>query len=120
MILTDVELSRPRAFLSYQLNLHCLVKHATLGFGMNKNKRKRKAKILKYTAIFEPEEDGGYSVYVPSLPGCISQGDSFEKAATNIKEAIELYLEDIPQIDLDLLYTEASIFTAPVEVVLTR
>jgi len=81
---------------------------------------KRKAKILKYTAIFEPEDDGGYSVYVPSLPGCVSQGDSFEEAAANIKEAIELYLEDISQTDLDLLYTETKVFAVPVEVAVKR
>ena len=45
--------------------------------------------------ILEPSDEGGYSVYVPSLPGCISEGDSKEEALTNIKEAIELYLEPI-------------------------
>ena len=42
----------------------------------------------KFTVILEPEEDGGYSVHCPALPGCSSQGDSFEKALDNIKEAI--------------------------------
>jgi len=45
--------------------------------------------------VFEPSEEGGYTVYVPSLPGCISEGDSKEEALKNIKEAIELYLEPI-------------------------
>ncbi len=44
--------------------------------------------------LFEQEKDGGYSVSVPSLPGCVSQGDTFEEATKNIQEAIELYLED--------------------------
>lgn len=57
------------------------------------NKRK-KAKVLEYNAIFTPEEEGGYSVSVPDLPGCLSQGDTFEQAKKNIAEAIELYLED--------------------------
>ncbi|UCE08784.1 MAG: type II toxin-antitoxin system HicB family antitoxin, partial [bacterium] len=39
--------------------------------------------------------EGGYTVYVPSLPGCISEGDTKEKALTNIREAIELYLEPV-------------------------
>ncbi|MFH1896130.1 MAG: type II toxin-antitoxin system HicB family antitoxin [bacterium] len=47
---------------------------------------------LKYQVLFYPEEEGGYSVTVPTLPGCVSQGDTFEEAVTNIKEAIELYL----------------------------
>ena len=48
---------------------------------------------MKLTVILEPQEEGGYTVYVPSLPGCISQGDTKEEALKNIKEAIELYLE---------------------------
>jgi predicted RNase H-like HicB family nuclease len=45
--------------------------------------------------VLEPSEEGGYTVYVPSLPGCISEGDSEEEAVDNIKEAIELYLEPV-------------------------
>ncbi|MGB9500421.1 MAG: type II toxin-antitoxin system HicB family antitoxin, partial [Dissulfuribacterales bacterium] len=40
-------------------------------------------------------EEGGYTVIVPSLPGCISEGDTREEAIKNIKEAIELYLEPV-------------------------
>jgi predicted RNase H-like HicB family nuclease len=47
-----------------------------------------------FNVILQQEQDGGYCVSVPALPGCFSQGDSFEEAITNIKEAIELYLED--------------------------
>jgi len=53
-----------------------------------------KRKIFEYTAVFEEEKEGGYSVWVPTLPGCASQGETFEEALNNIKEAIELYLED--------------------------
>lgn len=42
----------------------------------------------KFTVILEPEQDGGYSVHCPALPGCSSQGDSLEEALDNIKEAI--------------------------------
>lgn len=45
--------------------------------------------------VLEPDEEGGYTVYVPALPGCISEGDTKEEAINNIKEAIELYLETI-------------------------
>lgn len=48
---------------------------------------------MKLTIVLEPQEEGGFTVYVPSLPGCISQGDTKEEAVKNIKEAIELYLE---------------------------
>lgn len=48
---------------------------------------------MKLTVVLEQQEEGGYTVYVPSLPGCISQGETKEEALKNIKEAIELYLE---------------------------
>lgn len=51
-------------------------------------------KVLEYNAIFQKEREGGYSVWIPSLPGCASQGETFEEALDNIKEAITLYLED--------------------------
>ena len=47
---------------------------------------------MKLKVYFESSEDGGYTVYVPSLPGCISEGNSIEEATENIKKAIELYL----------------------------
>ena len=45
--------------------------------------------------VLEPSEDGGYTVTVPSLPGCISEGENREEALKNIKEAIALYLQPI-------------------------
>ena len=41
---------------------------------------------MRYTVLLEPEEDGGFVVSVPALPGCISQGDT--------REAIAVYVED--------------------------
>jgi len=49
-------------------------------------------RILEYVAVFEQEHDGGFSVVIPALPGCISEGDTFEEAQENIQEAAELYL----------------------------
>jgi predicted RNase H-like HicB family nuclease len=45
--------------------------------------------------MLEPSEDGGYTVTVPSLPGCISEGDTRDEALVNIREAIQLYLEPV-------------------------
>jgi predicted RNase H-like HicB family nuclease len=45
--------------------------------------------------IMKWAKDNGYIVYVPSLPGCISEGDTKEEALSNIKEAIELYMEPV-------------------------
>ena len=50
---------------------------------------------MKLKVVLEPSSEGGYTVYVPSLPGCISEGDTLEEALTNIQEAIELYLEPV-------------------------
>jgi predicted RNase H-like HicB family nuclease len=50
---------------------------------------------MKLKVVLEPSDEGGYSVYVPSLPGCISEGDTKEEALSNIKEAIELYMEPV-------------------------
>jgi len=47
--------------------------------------------VLSYKVVFEPAEEGGYTV--PSLPGCISEGDTYTEAQKNIKEAIEGWIE---------------------------
>ena len=49
---------------------------------------------MKYTVVLQRESDGGFSAYVPALPGCVSQGDSRDDALANIREAIDLYVED--------------------------
>ena len=49
---------------------------------------------MRYTVVLEQEEDGGYVAIVPALPGCVSQGDDRAEALANIREAIELYIED--------------------------
>ena len=63
--------------------------------------KQKKVKILEYNVIFQEEKEGGFSVWVPSLPGCTSQGETFEEAVKNIKEAISLYLEDEKKIEPD-------------------
>ena len=50
----------------------------------------------RYTIILKPEpEEGGYSVFVPALPSCYTQGDTLEEALEMAKDAIRLYLEDV-------------------------
>jgi predicted RNase H-like HicB family nuclease len=49
---------------------------------------------MRYTVVLERESDGGYVASVPALPGCVSQGDDRDEALANIREAIELYVED--------------------------
>lgn len=50
---------------------------------------------MKLQVVLEPSEEGGFTASVPSLPGCISEGDTREDALRNIREAIELYLEPL-------------------------
>jgi predicted RNase H-like HicB family nuclease len=50
---------------------------------------------MKLRVVLEPSDEGGYTAYVPSLPGCISEGDTREEAILNITKAIELYLEPV-------------------------
>ena len=50
---------------------------------------------MNLKVVLEPCEEGGYTAIVPSLPGCISEGETREEALRNIREAIDLYLEPI-------------------------
>lgn len=76
--------------LKYWLDFLLLIQYNKLTMA-----KKKIAQVFQYTAVFEPEETGGYSVMIPVLPGCVSQGETFEEALANIKEAAELYLEDL-------------------------
>ena len=60
---------------------------------------------MRMKVILEPIDEGGYTIYAPSLPGCISQGQTREEALLNIQEAIALYLE--PVVDDFLLDNQA-------------
>ncbi|HHH41713.1 MAG TPA: type II toxin-antitoxin system HicB family antitoxin [Chloroflexi bacterium] len=63
---------------------------------------------MRFKVVLEPSEEGGYTVYVPSLPGCISEGETVEEALKNIQEAIELYLEPVED-DLIPLLRESAV-----------
>lgn len=53
--------------------------------------------LLSYRILLRKETEGGYTVTVPSLPGCVTYGDSIEEAIGMAREAIELYLESLKQ-----------------------
>jgi predicted RNase H-like HicB family nuclease len=67
-----------------------LLKKSTLAKENARGSAKMKLKV-----VLEPSDEGGYTVYVLSLPGCISEGDTIKEALANIREAIELYLEPV-------------------------
>ena len=69
-------------------------------------------RVLNYRLMLRKEPEGGYTVIVPSLPGCVTYGDSVEHAIEMAREAIELYLEslrehgdDVPSEEGTLEYT---------------
>jgi len=69
---------------------------------------------MQINAIIEHDKDGFFA-YVPSLKGCFSQGDSLDGVLENIKEAIELYLEDISNEERNTI-TKKSYIIAPIDV----
>lgn len=54
-------------------------------------------RILNYRLLLKKEPEGGYTVTVPSLEGCVTFGDTVEDCIKNAKEAIELYIETLKQ-----------------------
>ncbi len=50
---------------------------------------------MKYRVLIEQDEDGVFVAEVPSLPGCVTQGDTRAEALTNVQEAIQLYIESL-------------------------
>jgi predicted RNase H-like HicB family nuclease len=50
---------------------------------------------LSYRILLNPEPEGGYTVNVPALPGCITYGADLDEAKANAKEAIEVYIESL-------------------------
>ena len=52
-------------------------------------------RLLSYRILLRKEPEGGYTVTVPSLPGCVTYGETIEEAVAMAKEAIEVYLESL-------------------------
>lgn len=74
-----------------------------------------KKKLLNYTVIFQKESEGGYTVTVPILPGCVSYGKNLNEARKMIKEAIELYIESLQE-EKETIPTEGKVFSSVVQV----
>jgi predicted RNase H-like HicB family nuclease len=72
----------------------------------------KKRERIKYIVTLREAEEGGYTVEVPALPGCISEGSTYEEALSNIREAIQAYLEDL----IDEMNPHARVLITEVEV----
>ena len=74
-------------------------------------------RVYQYTAVFEPDSNiGGFTVTIPALPGCISEGSNFEEALENIQEAASLYVEVMQKREGEIMREEKGVVIAPVEV----
>ena len=80
-------------------------------------KKQKVKKVLKYTVVFEPSEEGGFVASVPALPGCMSQGDTFEEAVKMIKDAISGCLavlkekrQEIPKESEEVVISKVEVF----------
>ena len=81
-----------------------------------KKKKSISKNILTFSVIFEPADEGGYVVSVPSLPGCQTQGETFEEAVRMVKDAIKGYIavmneqkQEVPKEKADIIVTKVSI-----------
>ena len=73
-------------------------------------------KLLSYRVLLRKEPEGGYTVVVPSLPGCVTYGDTIEEAIEMAKEAIELYIESLKKHGEEIPTEEATLeYTLTVE-----
>ncbi len=68
----------------------------------------------RYTVILEKEEEGGYHVFCPALPGCHSQSQTVDEGMQNIREAIELYIETLVEDGLPI--PDEDILIKPIEI----
>ncbi len=68
----------------------------------------------RFTVIFEKEDEGGYHVFCPTLPGCHTQSETIEEGVVHIREAMQLYIETL--IEDGLPVPEEDILIKPVEI----
>jgi len=74
-----------------------------------------KQKVLNYTAVFQKEPEGGYTVFVPMLPGCVSYGKNLEEAREMVNDAIKLYVESL-SVHNEEIPTEENIFYSQINI----
>ncbi|MBI5140052.1 MAG: type II toxin-antitoxin system HicB family antitoxin [Candidatus Vogelbacteria bacterium] len=67
------------------------------------------SRSYSYSVVYV-DSDGRYTAFVPALPGCHTQGDTYEEAEANIKEAIELYLESLAAEKTEIPEENGSLF----------
>ena len=71
---------------------------------------------MKLDVVFEKQKEGGFTVYVPALKGCISEGETKKEALENIREAISLYLEEVNKSRIKELFNSVFVEKTQVKV----
>jgi predicted RNase H-like HicB family nuclease len=69
---------------------------------------------MQYSVVVHTEDEGGFWVEVPALPGCYSQGETVDEALGNVREAISLYLETLRDEGQDVPRDEDVVFKVAV------
>jgi len=77
-------------------------------------------KIYNFTAIFEPAEEGGYVVYIPAIPGCATQGETFEEAEMMAKDAIEGCLEVLNDLNEEIPFESDKVIITKIPAEVSR
>lgn len=72
--------------------------------------------VFKYHVVFDPCEEGGFTVTVPKLPGVVTEGDTFEEAFNNVQDAIKGYLQILYEAGEEIPEPDEKTFTAIVDV----
>lgn len=71
-----------------------------------------KEKILKYNVIFHPEPEGGYTVIVPTLRGCVTYGETLDEAREMAIDAIQGFIAVLKEDGEEIPTDEKSIVTS--------
>lgn len=74
---------------------------------------------INYTVVFEKAPEGGYIAIVPALPGCMTQGETFEETKEYIKDAIAAYIEVLREDGDDIPVEQSEHIAATVSVSLS-
>jgi predicted RNase H-like HicB family nuclease len=82
---------------------------------LNRDLKQKKAYMNRKVSIVIEKDEYGYYAYCPELPGCQSQGETFEEVNANIKEALELYVETLLEEEREQ-YLSKEIYTTAMEV----
>lgn len=80
----------------------------------------KQLKIYQYTVLLEPDRAGGYTVTVPALPGCITEGDTFEEAIAMARDAIKGYIASLIKHHEPVPMEEAPVITTSIEIKLPQ